>query len=41
MRWVRKTNDVPAMAGDLQLKGNILLEMGKPGDARRAHSNAA
>ena len=24
-----KTSDVPAMAGDLQLKGNILLEMGK------------
>lgn len=24
-----KTNDVPAMAGDLQLKGNLLLEMGK------------
>ena len=29
-----KTNDVPAMTGDLQLKGNILLEMGKPEDAR-------
>ena len=24
-----KNNDVPAMTGDLQLKGNILLEMGK------------
>ena len=25
----QKNNDVPAMAGDLQLKGNILLEMGR------------
>jgi tetratricopeptide (TPR) repeat protein len=31
-----KTKDVPAMAGDLQLKGNILLEMGKTADARTA-----
>ena len=29
-----KTNDIPAMTGDLQFKGNILLEMGKPDDAR-------
>lgn len=29
-----KTNDVPAMAGDLQLKGNILLEMGKYDQAK-------
>ncbi len=29
-----KTNDVPAMAGDLQLKGNILLQMEKPDEAR-------
>jgi len=28
-----KTNDVPAMAFDRQLKGNILLEMGKPDPA--------
>ncbi len=28
-----KTNDVPAMAFDAQLKGNILLEMGKPDPA--------
>lgn len=32
-----KSNDVPAMAGDLQLKGNILLEMGKFDDARKAY----
>ena len=32
-----KTNDIPAMAGDLQLKGNILLEMGKPDDAKQAY----
>ena len=31
-----KTGDVPAMAGDLNLKGNILLEMGKPADALAA-----
>lgn len=29
-----KTNDVAGMTGDLQLKGNILLEMGKPDDAK-------
>jgi tetratricopeptide (TPR) repeat protein len=29
-----KTNDVPAMAGDLQLKGTILLEMGKYDEAK-------
>jgi tetratricopeptide (TPR) repeat protein len=31
-----KTGDVPNMAGDLQLKGNILLEMGKYDDAKQA-----
>lgn len=35
-----KSNDVPAMAGDLQLKGNILLEMGKPDDAKQAYDQA-
>src|SRR5262249_23864754 len=29
-----KTNDVPAMAFDLGFKGNILLEMGKPDQAK-------
>ena len=29
-----KTGDVPGMTGDLQLKGNILLEMGKPDEAK-------
>jgi tetratricopeptide (TPR) repeat protein len=29
-----KNNDVPAMAFDRQLKGNILLEMGKPDQAK-------
>jgi tetratricopeptide (TPR) repeat protein len=29
-----KTNDVGGMTGDLQLKGNILLEMGKPDEAK-------
>ena len=29
-----KTNDVPSMTGDLQLKGNILLEMGKYDEAK-------
>lgn len=33
----QKTNDLPAMAGDLQLKGNILLAMDKPDDARKAY----
>jgi len=32
-----KTNDVPAMVGDLQLKGNILLEMGRSDDAKQAY----
>lgn len=29
-----RTNDIPGMTGDLQLKGNILLEMGKYDEAR-------
>ncbi|HEY2972394.1 MAG TPA: tetratricopeptide repeat protein [Pyrinomonadaceae bacterium] len=29
-----KTNDLPAMTGDLQLKGNIMLEMGNPDEAK-------
>jgi len=29
-----KSNDVPTMAFDCQLRGNILLEMGKPDQAR-------
>ena len=29
-----KTNDIPAMAGDLQTKGNILVEMGRYDDAK-------
>jgi tetratricopeptide (TPR) repeat protein len=35
-----KTRDVPAMAGDLQLKGNILLEMGKAAEAKAAYERA-
>ena len=35
-----KGNDVAAMSGDLQLKGNILLETGKVDDARRAYEQA-
>ena len=35
-----KSNDVAAMAGDLQLRGNILLEMGKYDDARKAFEQA-
>ena len=35
-----KTNDVPAMAGDLQLKGNILLAMGRYDDAKHAYDQA-
>lgn len=31
-----KTNDVAGMTGDLQLRGNILLEMGKPDEAKSA-----
>jgi tetratricopeptide (TPR) repeat protein len=34
-----KTNDVPAMAFDEGLKGNILLEMGKPDQAKAAFEN--
>ena len=36
----QKSNDMPAMAGDLQLKGNVLLEMGKPDEARKAYEQA-
>ena len=36
----QKNNDVPAMAGDQQLKGNILLEMGRHDDARKAYDQA-
>jgi predicted negative regulator of RcsB-dependent stress response len=36
----QKTNDVPAMIGDLQLKGNILLEIGKHDDAKQAYEQA-
>ena len=35
-----KSNDVPAMAADLQLKGNILLEMGKYAEAKQAYEQA-
>jgi tetratricopeptide (TPR) repeat protein len=35
-----KNNDAAAMTGDLQLKGNILLEMGKFDDARQAYEQA-
>jgi tetratricopeptide (TPR) repeat protein len=35
-----KSNDVPAMAADLQLKGNILLEMGKYPEAKQAYEQA-
>src|SRR5215216_2935518 len=35
-----KSNDVPAMAGDLQLKGNILLEMGRHDEAKQAYDQA-
>jgi tetratricopeptide (TPR) repeat protein len=35
-----KNNDAAAMTGDLQLKGNILLEMGKFDDARKAYEQA-
>jgi tetratricopeptide (TPR) repeat protein len=35
-----KTSDIPAMAGDLQLKGNLLLAMGKPDDAKKAYEQA-
>src|SRR5688572_16526443 len=36
----QKSNDIPAMAGDLQFKGNILLEMGRYDDAKKAHEEA-
>ena len=36
----QKTNDIPSMAGDLQLKGNVLLEMGRFDDARKAYEEA-
>jgi len=35
-----KVNDAAAMTGDLQLKGNILLEMGKADDAKKAYEQA-
>lgn len=35
-----KTSDVPNLAGDLQLRGNILLEMGKFDDAKLAYERA-
>lgn len=35
-----KTDDIPAMVGDLQLRGNILLEMGKYEDARAQFEQA-
>jgi tetratricopeptide (TPR) repeat protein len=36
-----KNKDVPAMTFDLQSKGNILLEMGKPDDAKKQFESAA
>jgi tetratricopeptide (TPR) repeat protein len=36
----QKTNDMPAMAGDLQLKGNILLAMGRFDDALKAYEQS-
>ena len=35
-----KVSDAAAMTGDLQLKGNILLEMGKADDAKKAYEQA-
>ena len=35
-----KNNDPAAMSGDLQLKGNILLEMGRHDDAKQAYEQA-
>lgn len=35
-----KNNDAAAMTGDLQLRGNILLETGKFDDARKAYDQA-
>src|SRR5215216_1271275 len=36
----QKSNDAGGMTGDLQLKGNILLEMGRYDDARKAYEDA-
>jgi tetratricopeptide (TPR) repeat protein len=36
----QKNNDVPAMTGDLQLKGNILMAMGRHDDARKVFEQA-
>ena len=36
----QKNNDAQAMAGDLQLKGNILLEMGRHDEAKQAFEQA-
>lgn len=36
----QKINDQPAMVGDLQLKGNILLDMGRYSDAKAAYEQA-
>jgi len=36
----QKNNDAAAMAGDLQLRGNILLETGKHDEARKAFEQA-
>ncbi len=36
----QKINDHPAMVGDLQLKGNILLDMGRYADAKAAYEQA-
>src|SRR4030095_6982098 len=33
----QKSNDLQAMAGDMQLKGNVLLEMGRFDDAKKAY----
>ena len=35
-----KANDAAALTGDLQLQGNILLEMGKADEAKRAYEQA-
>jgi tetratricopeptide (TPR) repeat protein len=35
-----KTKDVAAMAGDLQFRGNVLLEMDKPAEAKAAFERA-
>src|SRR5262249_9844679 len=35
-----KSNDVPGLTGDLQLKGNILLEMGKYDEAKAQYEKA-